>query len=49
MRGRLSLLLDVPPERINIKATTTEGMGFCGRSEGIAAYSIVSLVKKETK
>jgi 2-C-methyl-D-erythritol 2,4-cyclodiphosphate synthase len=49
MRNRLSRLLEVPPDRINIKATTTEGMGFCGRGEGIAAYSVVSLVKKETK
>jgi len=49
MRDRLSRFLEVPPDRINIKATTTEGMGFCGRGEGIAAYSVVSLVKKETK
>jgi len=48
MRERLSQILDVPPDRINIKATTTEGMGFCGRGEGIAAYSVVSLVKKES-
>ena len=49
MRDRLSRFLEVPTDRINIKATTTEGMGFCGRGEGIAAYSIASLVKKETK
>jgi 2-C-methyl-D-erythritol 2,4-cyclodiphosphate synthase len=49
MRDRLSQVLETPPDRINIKATTTEGMGFCGRGEGIAAYSIVSLVKKDAK
>jgi len=49
MRDRLSRFLEVPPERVNIKATTTEGMGFCGRGEGIASYSVVSLVKKETE
>jgi len=49
MRDRLSQCLEVTPDRINIKATTTEGMGFCGRGEGIAAYSIVSLVKKEIR
>jgi 2-C-methyl-D-erythritol 2,4-cyclodiphosphate synthase len=49
MRDRLTRFLEVPADRINIKATTTEGMGFCGRGEGIAAYSVVSLVKKETK
>ncbi|HLA74978.1 MAG TPA: 2-C-methyl-D-erythritol 2,4-cyclodiphosphate synthase [Gammaproteobacteria bacterium] len=30
-------------ERINIKATTTEGMGFTGREEGIAAHAVVLL------
>ncbi|MBN1627655.1 MAG: 2-C-methyl-D-erythritol 2,4-cyclodiphosphate synthase [Deltaproteobacteria bacterium] len=43
MKNRLSRALGVPADRINIKATTTEGMGFCGRDEGIAAYSVVSL------
>ena len=47
MKDRLSQILEVSPDRINIKATTTEGMGFCGRGEGITAYSIVSLVKKD--
>jgi 2-C-methyl-D-erythritol 2,4-cyclodiphosphate synthase len=46
MRDGLSNILGVSCDRINIKATTTEGMGFCGRGEGIASYSVVSLVKK---
>jgi 2-C-methyl-D-erythritol 2,4-cyclodiphosphate synthase len=46
MRERISQALGVSPDRLNIKATTTEGMGFCGRGEGIAAYSVVSLIKK---
>lgn len=33
----------LPISRINIKATTTEGMGFIGRQEGIAAYAVVLL------
>lgn len=45
MKERLSNALEILPSQINIKATTTEGMGFCGRGEGISALSIVSLVK----
>ncbi|NOY12809.1 MAG: 2-C-methyl-D-erythritol 2,4-cyclodiphosphate synthase [Deltaproteobacteria bacterium] len=33
--------------RINVKATTTEELGFAGRSEGIAAHAVVLLVKTE--
>jgi 2-C-methyl-D-erythritol 2,4-cyclodiphosphate synthase len=45
MISRLSPLLQIQPADLNIKATTTEGMGFAGRGEGIAAYAIV-LVEK---
>lgn len=33
------------PDQINIKATTTEQLGFTGREEGIAAYAVVLLLK----
>jgi 2-C-methyl-D-erythritol 2,4-cyclodiphosphate synthase len=46
MREKLSEILDVEAGRVNIKATTTEGMGFSGKEEGMEAYSIVSLVKE---
>jgi 2-C-methyl-D-erythritol 2,4-cyclodiphosphate synthase len=43
MKQRLSETLAIQMNQMNIKATTTEGMGFCGRQDGIAAYAIVSL------
>lgn len=46
MIARLAPILDLSPEDINLKATTTEGMGFTGRGEGIAAYAVV-LVEKQ--
>lgn len=39
MRKRLAFVLRVPENRVGIKATTTEGMGFTGRGEGIAAMA----------
>jgi 2-C-methyl-D-erythritol 2,4-cyclodiphosphate synthase len=44
MKERLSEILDIGSDQINIKATTTEGLGFCGRQEGMEAYAVVSLV-----
>ncbi len=43
MRERLAADLGMPPGRINLKATTTERMGFTGRGEGIAAFAVVLL------
>ena len=43
MKERLSTVLGVEPDVLNVKATTTEGLGFCGRDEGVAAYAVVSL------
>ena len=43
MRKNIAEALDIDQERINLKATTTEHLGFCGRGEGIAAQAIVLL------
>jgi 2-C-methyl-D-erythritol 2,4-cyclodiphosphate synthase len=47
MRAQLSKTLGIPIERIGVKATTNEGLGFVGRREGIAAFAVVSLQKIE--
>jgi len=41
MRQRLSDILDISLTQINIKATTTEKLGFIGREEGIAVHTVV--------
>ena len=48
MQHRLADVLEASINQINIKATTTEGMGFTGRQEGIEAFAVVSLVGMST-
>lgn len=45
MKENIAKVLDVDTESIGIKATTTEGLGFAGRKEGIAAYAVACLFK----
>lgn len=43
MRERIAELLGLPVNRVSVKATTTEGMGFTGREEGLMAQAVVSV------
>jgi 2-C-methyl-D-erythritol 4-phosphate cytidylyltransferase/2-C-methyl-D-erythritol 2,4-cyclodiphosphate synthase len=43
MRDRVAEILEIKPSRVNVKATTTEKLGFTGRSEGIASQAVVSI------
>ncbi|MGB6065546.1 MAG: 2-C-methyl-D-erythritol 2,4-cyclodiphosphate synthase [Desulfomonilaceae bacterium] len=45
--GNLSDAIGIEPDLVNVKATTTEGLGFVGRAEGIAASAVVLLEKVE--
>jgi 2-C-methyl-D-erythritol 2,4-cyclodiphosphate synthase len=47
MRKNISEVLEIDQDSINIKATTTEGLGFAGKGEGIASYAVACLYKKE--
>jgi 2-C-methyl-D-erythritol 2,4-cyclodiphosphate synthase len=44
MRANIASVCAVDPDRINIKATTTEKLGFEGREEGISAHAVVLLL-----
>ena len=46
MEQRISEILKVEMERVNVKATTTEGLGSIGRAEGAAAQAIATLIQK---
>jgi 2-C-methyl-D-erythritol 2,4-cyclodiphosphate synthase len=46
MRERIAPLLGLAPEALNVKATTTETLGFTGRGEGLAAQAVVLIQRR---
>ena len=46
IKKRIAEILQIDLDQISVKATTTEKLGFIGRTEGVAAFSTVLLIKK---
>jgi 2-C-methyl-D-erythritol 2,4-cyclodiphosphate synthase len=46
MRSTIASLLSLPENRVNIKATTAEKLGFIGRGEGVACYCVCQLTEE---
>ena len=46
IQAHVAALIDVPPESVSVRGTSTNGLGFVGRTEGLAVMAVVLLVPK---
>ena len=49
IRKKIAKVIEIDAERVNIKATSTEGLGMIGKGEGIAAICVVLLMKQDVQ
>lgn len=47
MRQNIARVLEIAPDSVNIKAKSTEGLGFCGREEGMEAIAVALITQKD--
>lgn len=48
IKSNLARIMNIAVEQVSVKATTTEGLGFVGTRQGIAAHAVVLIVKNES-
>jgi 2-C-methyl-D-erythritol 2,4-cyclodiphosphate synthase len=49
MRARIAEILDLPEDRINVRGTSSNGLGFAGRGEGVAAMAVVLVSRSSVR